>query len=618
MAIIMAAVVVAGCGKASEGNALKDKLENVKEDVAEEKTGDKKSEKKTTKKKEKKKSTANLRYVIDGPGDAPCETIHVIDDDGTHAKLIEALDALNDDYVKAAYDTGSSETRQKIYVRRADDTVLSFAHDYREPDGEDDYVEMRGHSFVIDSGKELELDDVVTDEDAFKKLLADELHDVVTHDMTIYAGEEYTDDFDAEAVLDECMKKNRYGWVLDPQGVTFWFENVNAVIGRVCVSVLFSADEDGEIFNPEYAEVSDSWIMKVPGDYCRTVFDCDDNGKADTLSWSQNYNYDEECNEGIDITFNDRHFIADELCELNSCPWSHTEAYLMHKDKETVMVVHYYEEAESLWASFTLKNDFVEKGDIIYAYPEYENYAENASGKLVPTDMGAIRVYSDHGGDEITEYPDEILSVDTDGTMKVSEIADNKSSKKSSDESGKQSGKSSGLSREDAAEIADNLGGMVCVLERHDYDGDGADEAFVVLGSNDEYNGYLPDEIWFISSDGKTELMRDDFNGLSLYTENDGYYMEYADENKGFFYGDCGGYGSGWTTFVFSVKDGRPYELTISMNTEGFYQDKPGVFYTLTDNFDNGHAYLMTELIYSSRTGQFKKGEITDEDWLNR
>lgn len=174
-----------------------------------------------------------------------------------------------------------------------------------------------------------------------------------------------------------------------------------------------------------------------------------------------------------------------------------------------------------------------------------------------------------------------------------------------------------GLSKEDAAEIADNLGGMVCVLERHDYDGDGANEAFVVLGENDEYGGYLPHQIWFISSEGKTEMMRDDFKGLALYTENDNFYMEYPAENKVFFYGDCGGYGSGWTTFLFSVNDGKPYELDISMNTEGFYQDKdkPGEFYTLTDNFDNGHAYLRTELIYNSKTGQFEKGRITEENW---
>ena len=112
--------------------------------------------------------------------------------------------------------------------------------------------------------------------------------------------------------------------------------------------------------------------------------------------------------------------------------------------------------------------------------------------------------------------------------------------------------------------------------------------------------------------------MRDDFNGLSMYSKESGYYIEYTDEDTGFFTAECGGYGSGWLNFLFGVKDGKPYELDLSMKIEGFYQDSPGVFYTLTDNFDDGHAYLITELEYDSKTGQFKKGRVTDENWLDR
>ena len=135
--------------------------------------------------------------------------------------------------------------------------------------------------------------------------------------------------------------------------------------------------------------------------------------------------------------------------------------------------------------TFLLENDLVKSADTAYAYPEYENYADSASGWLVPVDMSAIRVYSDHGGDEETEYPDEILTVSTDGSMKISELPD-KDGKSSAD-----SKKKTGLSGNDAAEIADNLGGRVCVLERRDYDGDGADEAFVVLGGDVICSGKL-------------------------------------------------------------------------------------------------------------------------------
>ena len=43
--------------------------------------------------------------------------------------------------------------------------------------------------------------------------------------------------------------------------------------------------------------------------------------------------------------------------------------------------------------------------------------------------------------------------------------------------------------------------------------------------------------------------------------------------------------------------------------------DEQGRFYTLTDDFTDGHRYLITELIYDSKTGQFKKGKVTDKDW---
>ncbi len=45
------------------------------------------------------------------------------------------------------------------------------------------------------------------------------------------------------------------------------------------------------------------------------------------------------------------------------------------------------------------------------------------------------------------------------------------------------------LSKEELAEIGKSLGDNVCVLETHDYDGDGMDETFVVLGGEDEFCG---------------------------------------------------------------------------------------------------------------------------------
>lgn len=115
------------------------------------------------------------------------------------------------------------------------------------------------------------------------------------------------------------------------------------------------------------------------------------------------------------------------------------------------------------------------------------------------------------------------------------------------------------LSRDEMYEIADNLGGKVCAFEYRDYDHDGVSEAFAAIGKPDDMGGYLIDAIWFIAGDGTTTKMRTDFKDLAMYESNNSYYMDYAAEHKGFFYADIGGYGSGWLTLVFSVKESKPY-----------------------------------------------------------
>lgn len=170
-----------------------------------------------------------------------------------------------------------------------------------------------------------------------------------------------------------------------------------------------------------------------------------------------------------------------------------------------------------------------------------------------------------------------------------------------------------GLSKEEMAKIAAGLGN-VCASEYRDYDMDGVCEEFVATGQPDEMGGYLVDAVWYIASDGQTTKVGTDFKGLSLYESQTGYYMDYSEVGKGFFYADCGGYGSGWLTFVFGVKDGKPYELDVSMKIQGFYQDEPGVFTTTTDDYTDYHKYLITELNYDKKTEQFSVGKVTDRD----
>ena len=237
-------------------------------------------------------------------------------------------------------------------------------------------------------------------------------------------------------------------------------------------------------------------------------------------------------------------------------------------------------------------------------------------GVYVPTDPSAIEVHTVLDGESEEDAKPQYLSIDTDGTMTVKSTKDD-----ASEESGKKISDNEGstgvsLTKDDAYEIARMVAdGKVCALEYHDYDGDGRNEAFAAIGKDDDMGGYILESIWFIGSDEKGKMMRDDFNDLSMYSDESGYYEQYSDENVGFFTGECGGYGSGWLTFIFGVRNGEPYELDLSMETEGFYRNEQGRFYTLTDDFTDGHRYLITELIYDSKTGQFKKGKVTDKDW---
>ena len=67
-------------------------------------------------------------------------------------------------------------------------------------------------------------------------------------------------------------------------------------------------------------------------------------------------------------------------------------------------------------------------------------------------------------------------------------------------------------------------------------------------------------------------------------------------------------FGSGKRTFVIlpglSVDSVMKYAYAVAE-----------AYSPLTDDFTDGHRYLITELIYDSKTGQFKKGKVTDKDW---
>ena len=258
---------------------------------------------------------------------------------------------------------------------------------------------------------------------------------------------------------------------------------------------------------------------------------------------------------------------------------------------------------ELIWDDFYFSDDADGKEELSIYHNTIGAYDVASSEKV---DMTEEEFYSI--GDTY-QSKCKMLSWTSLSSVKVQEKKEEEAEKTAKEEA-YQGGDS--LSIEELDAIAKGLGN-VCASTCADFDYDGVFEEFAATGQQDEMGGYLLDAVWFIAGDGTVTKVGTDFKGLSMYEAND-YYMDWPDQKKGFFYADCGGYGSGWLTFVYGVKDKKPYELDVSMKIQGFYQDEPGVFTTTTDDFTEYHKYLVTKLTYDEASQQFTVGEITDRD----
>ena len=105
----------------------------------------------------------------------------------------------------------------------------------------------------------------------------------------------------------------------------------------------------------------------------------------------------------------------------------------------------------------------------------------------------------------------------------------------------------------------------VYAMEVTDYDGDGKEEAFVVLGKKNSSSKTVQG-IYYISSDGYISEVRTDFSVDMFSNAN---YVEY--DGKGFFACDVSGGGSGWVTYLYDVRNGWWNELNLSGSLQSFF-----------------------------------------------
>ena len=148
--------------------------------------------------------------------------------------------------------------------------------------------------------------------------------------------------------------------------------------------------------------------------------------------------------------------------------------------------------------------------------------------------------------------------------------------------------------------------GTIGLWHYDDYDGDGLYEAYAITKKTKGNFDNAIECVYFVDAYGVVLRMAKDIS-MAYYNNNDDCWRECA--GKVFFWTDYGGYGSGYSTLLFSVKDGTPYELTLSRHLQGFYE-RDGMLITTANEFlpEGGHIYPEYELDYDPYTQQFSKG----------
>lgn len=145
--------------------------------------------------------------------------------------------------------------------------------------------------------------------------------------------------------------------------------------------------------------------------------------------------------------------------------------------------------------------------------------------------------------------------------------------------------------------------GTICAWECADYDGDGKKEAFAIIGTNNMPDYYVSDNIqgvYYINSVGEiTELQRNN-NPMCRIARS------VFHKGKGFFAYDSTAGGSSSQLYLYGVKDGNCFELSISGTITDFYQ-KDGTCFAVakTALSSGGYDWLEYELSYDESTQEF-------------
>jgi len=222
-------------------------------------------------------------------------------------------------YMKDLYGEGAPGTdthfsdEEMFYIQRADSRILSIRDEfYAYSGGAHPAYGVFGYNFDTQTGKKLELDDVVTDFDKMMELVEQKLYAVYDKEIFYSNVEEYFDNFTQQDL----------NWTMGYQGISFQFNSYMIApyaSGMQEVTVWF--EEAPELFVERYTQVPEKgYVVSVPlgREY---EFDRDDSdGWADLISASaessNGYAYDK-----LTITLNGNTYADTDICLYEMAPY---------------------------------------------------------------------------------------------------------------------------------------------------------------------------------------------------------------------------------------------------------------------------------------------------------
>ena len=167
--------------------------------------------------------------------------------DETHSEYLDASKQLRE-----GGETNTFVLESDLFLRRADEKVISYVDQCTEyAAGAHGFTRYEGYNFDVQSGKEISLEDIVTDKEAFQSKLAQAL--------TEKYGADTFNDLDSNLA---DLNLDYYTWAFDANGITFY---LNEFAGYAAGIITANLPYDSSFFTEDYTlNSSEGYISELP------------------------------------------------------------------------------------------------------------------------------------------------------------------------------------------------------------------------------------------------------------------------------------------------------------------------------------------------------------------